>query len=54
MALEVLSLLCTFENSLNCSITSFDSDSFPEKLNGLSFIQYSFALLLIDTAVQSD
>ena len=30
VALEVLSLLCTFENSSKCIITSFDSDSFPE------------------------
>ena len=30
VALEVLSLLCTFENSSNCIITSFDSDSFLE------------------------
>ena len=30
VALEVPSLLCTFENSSNCIITSFDSDSFPE------------------------
>ena len=37
MALEVLSLLCTFENSLNCIRTSFDSDSFPEQLKGRRF-----------------
>ena len=30
MALEVLSLLCTFENSSTCVTASFDSDSFPE------------------------
>ena len=35
MALEVLPLLCTFENSSKCIITSFDSDSFPEELKGL-------------------
>ena len=31
MALEVLvlSLLCTFENSSNCIITSFDSEFYP-------------------------
>ena len=34
MALAVLSLLCTFENSSDCIITSFDSDSFPEQLKG--------------------
>ena len=28
MALELLSLLCTFENSIECSILLFDSDSF--------------------------
>ena len=32
MILEALSLLCTFENSSNCIITSFDLDSFPESL----------------------
>ena len=28
MALEILSLLCTFENSSNCIIISFGSNSF--------------------------
>ena len=32
MALEVVSLLCTFENSSNCIITSFDLDSFLKSL----------------------
>ena len=31
MTLEILSLLSTFENSSNCIITSFDSDSFPDR-----------------------
>ena len=35
MALELLSLLCTFENSTKCSKVSFDSDSFSEWLKGL-------------------
>ena len=35
MALELLSLLCTFENSSKCMPTSFDSDSFVELLKGL-------------------
>ena len=30
VALEVLSQLCTFENSSNCIIISFDLNSFPE------------------------
>ena len=34
-ALEALSLLCTFENSSNCIIASFDLDSFLEKLKVL-------------------
>ena len=29
MALEHLSLLCTFENSTECNKISFDSDSIP-------------------------
>ena len=30
MALEVQSLLCTFENSTKCNALSFDPDSFSE------------------------
>ena len=30
VALELRSLLCTFENSTSCSKISFDSDSFLE------------------------
>ena len=30
MALELLSLLCTFKNSANCDEISFDPDSFLE------------------------
>ena len=29
MAFELLSLLCTFENSTDCSILSFDSNHVP-------------------------
>ena len=35
MLLELLSLLCAFENSTKCSKISFDSDSFLEQLTGL-------------------
>ena len=28
MALELLSLMCKFENAKECSVLSFDSDSF--------------------------
>ena len=30
MALELLSVLCTFENSIKCNEISFDPDSFLE------------------------
>ena len=30
VALESLSLLCTFENSIKCNEISFDTDSFSE------------------------
>ena len=45
MELEALSLLCTFENSSNCIIISFDSDSFPEQLKGLLRLVPSIAVL---------
>ena len=31
VALEILSLLCTFKNSTKCSNVSFDSDSFQNR-----------------------
>ena len=30
MALELLSVLCTFKNSIKCNEMSFDPDSFSE------------------------
>ena len=35
MALELLSVLCTFENSTKCNEISFDPESFLENLKGL-------------------
>ena len=35
MALELLSALCTFDNSTKCPEITFDPHSFSEKLKGL-------------------
>ena len=35
MALEVLSVLCTFDYSTKCNEVSFDPHSFSEQLKGL-------------------